>query len=66
MYLQKIQQREGKPHSVATQFQLPINCGIFQSPTKLQHNKKGKSMSHKKGGSFLRIDLAIFCLDEQD
>ena len=45
----KIQQREGKPHSVATQFQLRIELWGFQLPTKLQHNKKGKSMSHKKG-----------------
>ncbi len=58
-YLQEEQQREGKPHSVATQFRLTIELWGFQSPTKLHHNKKGKLMSHKRA-HFLGIDLAIF------
>ncbi len=65
-YLHEEQQREGKPHRVATQFRLTIELWGFQSPTKLHHNKKGKLMSHKKGSSFLRNRPSYFYLDEQD
>ncbi len=51
-YLQEEQQREGKPHRVATQFRLTIKLWEFQSPTKLHHNKKGKLMSHKRVAHF--------------
>ena len=64
----------GKPHRVTTQFQLNIKRWEFHSPTKLQHNKKGKLMHHgvpspnesQKGRSFLRIWPSYFYLDEQD